>query len=261
MATATPPTVYNPLTLTDTSPAPPQTQSGTSQGGAPPPIVNTGSPEASVSTFTSMSYGIGALLSDVDWANITASAIIGYDAVTKQLIIVWDGSSSGSGNAFIYSFRTQNWYKVTDLITQSVNMTNFENGRNNILYTGGGSSSSAMSMMADRNSSVAIDIISADFFMENIESLKNLTRISVNYKGGSGTSVDVDIATNGSSTFTNVGTLSSTSAGYVTETISLTSNSAFKAKKTFQLRFNGTAAAAFEIQDISLVYRNLGVRV
>tara|TARA_R110002110_G_scaffold304699_1_gene518748 strand:+ start:107 stop:742 length:636 start_codon:yes stop_codon:yes gene_type:complete len=207
------------------------------------------------------SYGVGGLLSDVDWASITANATIGYDAITKQLIIVWDASSSGSGNAFIYSFRTQNWYKVTDLITQSVNMTNFENGRNNIVYSGGGSSSAHMNMMIDRDSSTTIDIKSADFFMESVESLKNLTRISVNYKGGSSTSVSVDVATNGSSTFTNVGTLSSTSADYVTETISLTSNSAFKAKKSFQLRFNGAAAAAFEIQDVSLVYRNLGLRV
>ena len=107
----------------------------------------------------------------------------------------------------------------------------------------------------------SIDVITADLSFENVESLKNLTRVAVTYKGGSSTSVDLSIATNGTESFTSIGTLDSTSTSYVTETFSLTSDSTFQKKKSFQVRLNGNAASTFEIQDISLVYRNLGVRV
>ena len=222
---------------------------------------NMGANTGGVSQWSPSSYGVGALLSDVDWANITANATIGYDAVTQQLMIIWDASSAGSGNAFVYSFRTANWYKMTDATAQSVNMTNFANGRNNIVYVGGGSGSSNTSKLADRTSATTVDVISSDMFMENVESSKNLTRVSVTYKGGSGTSVALGVATDSSESFTTIGTLDSTSTSYSTETFSLTSDSNFKTKKSFQIRLNGAAASTFEIQDVSLVYRNLGVRV
>jgi len=211
--------------------------------------------------WASPSYGVGALLSDTDWSNITANAIMGYDPVTQQLIVMWDGSSSGSGNAFVYSFRTQNWYRMTDASAQSVNMTNFAIGRNNILYVGGGSASSNTSKLSDRTGLAAIDVITADLSFENVESLKNLTRVAVTYKGGTSTSVALGVATNGTESFTTIGTLDSTSTSYTTETFPLLADSTFQKKKSFQIRLNGSAASTFEIQDISFVYRNLGVRV
>ena len=207
------------------------------------------------------SFGVGALLSDVDWANITANATMGYDPVTQQLFVMWDASSSGSGNAFVYSFRTQNWYRLTDASSQTTNMTNFAVGRNNILYVGGGSAGTNTSKLSDRTGLAAIDVITADLSFENVESLKNLTRVAVTYKGGTSTSVTLGVATNGTESFTTIGTLDSTSTSYTTETFSLTSDSTFQKKKSFQIRLNGNAASTFEIQDISLVYRNLGVRV
>ena len=211
--------------------------------------------------WASPSYGVGALLSDVDWANITANATMGYDPVTQQLFVMWDASSSGSGNAFVYSFRTQNWYRLTDASSQTTNMTNFAVGRNNILYVGGGSAGTNTSKLSDRTGLAAIDVITADLSFENVESLKNLTRVAVTYKGGTSTSVTLGVATNGTESFTTIGTLDSTSTSYTTETFSLTSDSTFQKKKSFQIRLNGNAASTFEIQDISLVYRNLGVRV
>lgn len=221
----------------------------------------TGDNIMATANWASPSYGVGALLSDVDWANITANATMGYDPVTQQLIVMWDASSSGSGDAFVYSFRTQNWYRMTDASSQTVNMTNFAVGRNNILYVGGGSAGTNTSKLSDRTGVASIDVITADLSFENVESLKNLTRVAVTYKGGSSTSVDLSIATNGTESFTSIGTLDSTSTSYVTETFSLTSDSTFQKKKSFQVRLNGNAASTFEIQDISLVYRNLGVRV
>ena len=222
---------------------------------------NMGASTGGISQWSSSGHGVGALLSDVDWANITANATIGYDAVTQQLMIIWDASSAGSGNAFVYSFRTANWYRMTDATAQSVNMTNFANGRNNIVYVGGGSASTNTSKLADRTGATTVDVISADIFMENVESVKNLTRVSVTYKGGAGTSVALGVATNSTGSFTTIGTLDSTSTSYATETFSLTSDSNFKTKKSFQIRLNGAAASTFEIQDVSLVYRNLGIRV
>ena len=61
--------------------------------------------------------------------------------------------------------------------------------------------------------------------------------------------------------FTTIGTLDNSVSSYVTESFSVATDDNFQIKKSFQIKLSGTAAHTFEIQDVSLVYRNLGVRV
>ena len=207
-------------------------------------------------------YGVGSLLSDADWANVTANVVTLYDPVAKQVIVIWDGSSAGTGGAFIYSFRSQGWYKVTDFATQSTNLTNSVLGRANLVYIGGGASSNNISVLGDRSASAThtIDLRTKDIYFENVESLKNLTQVSITYKGGSSTSISVQIATNSGSSYTSIGTLSDATGDYVNYEIDTTGVAAVQSKKSFSIKLSGTARGDFDLQDISLVYRNLGLR-
>ena len=66
--------------------------------------------------------------------------------------------------------------------------------------------------------------------------------------------IDVTYATNGGSSYSQFDANLTDSTGNQVE-VELTPSSVINNIKSFQLKFSGTAAASFEINDISIVYR------
>jgi hypothetical protein len=206
---------------------------------------------------------VGIRLKDSDWDSMSDNAIVGYDPKSKEAYFVWDASSSGGGNAFVYSFRTQAWYRQTDLLSQDVNSSNFALGRFNKLYIHGDTNIQKVRMLktrADASANPTIDIRTADLTLENLMSTKNLCSISVTYKGGSSTNLTLAGAVNSQSTYYSIGTLDDTSGDFVTETFDVATTGTWQGKVSYSFKISGVANAAFEIQDINISYRDLGVR-
>ena len=210
-------------------------------------------------------------ISDSDWASVTSSVIVGYDLPSRQVIILWDGSSSGSGNAFVYALDTQSWHKVTDMLTQSQHATNMVNTSDGELVIGGGSTNGEVSSYGVRLLDQSnFDMRTGQLSLGNPGSKKNLLNVKVRYKNsGSGLKVNIlvdDAAASIGEDEIALGTLTNnTSGSIVTKEFDTSAIATLKGQYWFIVQIEdeestGTTHKSFELDEVVLTYRDLGVR-
>ena len=210
-------------------------------------------------------------ISNTDWENVSSFAIVGYDVKSRQIIVLWDARATSSGNAFVYTLDTQSWHKVTDIIDQTSTLTNMVNTSDGELLIQGGSSTTEISEYKARSGTHAIEFRTGQLSMDDPGSKKTLTNVTVRYKYG-GSNLVVSIITNDndpSRSGDNIGEVTTNLSGNLTDTSGSTHTkeynvvgvNAFKGQHWFQVKIAGNNAhQSFELDEIILTYRSLGVR-
>ena len=214
-------------------------------------------------------------ISSSDWSgnidSTTPKSIIGYDTVKKQIIVLWDATSGGSGESYIFDAANGSWYETDDILAHAVNCTNMVNARGDKLLIGGNAAVDDINFLADRgtvtlhdagtHSTTTVDLQTKVFDFGNPESKKNLLEVAIVYKYGHA-SLDVNISADHAS-YVEAGSgsegLLTTTVGPTLVEIDTSGQSDFQGKKTFQVQIEGTSDELFELHSIALTYRDLGV--
>ncbi|MAH46700.1 hypothetical protein CMI37_12795 [Candidatus Pacearchaeota archaeon] len=201
-------------------------------------------------------------ISSSNWSDnidsVTPKSIVGYDTIKQQLIVLWDATSSGSGEAYIFDAETGSWYETDDILVHAVNCTNMVNARGDKLIIGGNAAVDDINFLEDRTSAPAIDFRTKVLDLGNAESRKNLLEVAAVYKYGKSNQA-FSVSTDDGKTFTALGYLSDTDADIVVTEFDTSATAALQGKKTFQIKIDGYAISGFELSSISLTYRDLGV--
>ena len=197
--------------------------------------------------------------------------MIGYIPKKRQLLVVDDNTSTGTGNIFLYDMVTQSWIEGGDATFTSADLTNFVTDWNGDLVHAHTSDTGTVVKWDDTSdTSGNLSVITKDIDFGQPGVRKKIYRVYVTYKSGATTNVQVDYDVDGGTTFpydfadgTNFTTteLDNASGWQVAELKPDVSSEANNIK-SFRLRFatDGTVPAGFEINDISAVYRLKHVR-
>ena len=206
------------------------------------------------------------------WATFTTNQpMIGYIPKKRQLLIVDDNTTTGTGNVFLYDLVTQSWVEGGDATAVSDELTNFVTDWNGDLvygYTSG--SGIVFQKWADASAtSTGLSLETKDIDFGQPGQRKKVHKVLVTYttaaSGGVASVVTVKYDTNGRGTFdktfangTNFSSnvLGSANGWQVAELKPGTSSEANNIK-SFQLKFStaGTVPVGFQINDISIIYR------
>ena len=218
---------------------------------------------------------------DSEWeANIDADdVLVGYDPEARQIIVIWDGANSGSGNAYIFTLDTGAWHQVSDIATQTDTFSNMVLTNDQQLVIAGGPDEGEFLVMKDRAGTSTLTMQTGQLSLGNPGSKKNLTNVKVRYKyGGSDLAVtiltnddsdDTGITNSGNGTALTVNVDSGEDTDYLSEddvdavhtreynTLGI---AALQNQYWFQVKIAGTAHQSFELDEIVLTYRDLGAR-
>jgi len=207
-------------------------------------------------------YGSGS------WETFAAnSPMIGFIPHKRQLLLVDDNTTAGTGNIMLYDMVTQSWVEGIDATLVSEKLTNFVNDSNGSLVWAALSNGATMRKWDDDSATTAGLVIQTkdiDFGFPGVR--KKLYKAYITYDTGNATSnVQVDYDVDGGTTFpydfadgtqfasTELATANGWKVAELKPDVSSESNNI----KSLRLRFatDGTVPAGFKINDISCVYR------
>jgi hypothetical protein len=219
------------------------------------------------------------IIKESDWATFTANEpMIGYIPKKRQLVIVDDNTSTGTGNIFLYDMVTQSWIEGADDTFTSANLTNFITDWNGDLvhaHTNG----TMLKWDDASDTSTKINLMTKDIDFGQPSVRKKIYKVYLTYRGDA-THVQVHYGVDG---------LTPASTFFVTNADGTTTGSGATAKciahdvdtddwvkaelkpgasinniSSFRLKISGDGANAiaadFEINDISIVYRLKGIK-
>ena len=205
-------------------------------------------------------------ISDSTWASFAgspANMICGYHPGSRQFLVLEDGGDST--NAYVFTFDTGTWHYVNDIISSTSNATNMVNTSDGKLLIGGCTGNTHLLNYEVRSGTSTIDIKTGQLSLGDHETRKNLLSVKVRYKYGDG-SLNVSIISNddaddiGEDSDTLSGALSDTSGNMHTKEYDTSALTNLQGQYWFQIRIHGTAHQSFELDEIVLTYRDLGVR-
>jgi len=202
-------------------------------------------------------------ISDSEWdSDISPAATIGYDVERQHVVI----QRSNGSSAYIFDIKTGGWSVTTDIIvnTAASPSTNMVNTKDNKLLIAGGTDNVNIYFLADRTSAASgFSLKTKVFDFGNPESKKNLLEVAVAYNGYGHGSLDFDIITDdGTSTHvtdTAGDALRTTAGSSLVQETDVSGLANLQGQKTFQIHINGTCDHRFELNSITLTYRDLGV--
>ena len=215
------------------------------------------------------------IISDSEWDSFLPAdkdPMVGYIPNKRQVIVADAVDAGGDGSIFLFDFVTQSWIKgVAATITDAVKSNFVIDWDGELIYHDG--SNAIQWNDAPASSSISIKTKDIDFGDPGVK--KNIYKVYVSYKGDA-SAVTVSYQINGD---TDAGspfyrtTADGSSDGTNSDTTPLLNVatddwvpgelkpvSSINNVYSFQLIFGGTAAADFEINDISIVYRKKGIR-
>jgi hypothetical protein len=198
------------------------------------------------------------IISASDWNSfVTNNTIVGYVPLNKQLVILKDSSSTSVGDIYFYDMVTQSWSIGDSKFTDSKNRTNFVSDWDGNLVLSYESSSNTITTQkwsdtALSSSNFELTTKDIDFGQPSLR--KKVYKLYVTYTGGSSNDVDVTYAVNGSSSYSQFDANLDSSSTTQTE-LSLKPSASINNIKSIKIKFSGTAASTFQINDLSLVYR------
>jgi len=204
------------------------------------------------------------IIKESEWDSFVVEPMIGYVPKKRQIIVVDDITTGGTGAVFLYDIVTQSWVKGAAATFTDQNKTNFVTDWNGDLIHAH-TSGTVLKWDDASDASTLASAITKDIDFGQPGVRKKVYRVYVTYKGSTDTNMDVffdvDGGTSLNKTFAN-GTnfsgnqLDGSSTWAVAELKPATSSQANNIK-SFRLKFvsNGTTPSDFEINDISIAYR------
>jgi len=204
------------------------------------------------------------IIKESEWDSFVVEPMIGYVPKKRQIIVVDDITTGGTGAVFLYDMVTQSWVKGAAATFTDQNKTNFVTDWNGDLIHAH-TSGTVLKWDDASDASTLASAITKDIDFGQPGVRKKVYRVYVTYKGSTDTNMDVffdvDGGTSLNKTFAN-GTnfsgnqLDGSSTWAVAELKPATSSQANNIK-SFRLKFvsNGTTPSDFEINDISIAYR------
>ena len=205
--------------------------------------------------YAKSQQGSRAKIDKDTWSSfITDYTTVAYDTQRRQAIVV--KGSNGNEEAYVFSFDTQSWHYVTDMLDTTSNTSSFAMSSTGSCLVVGGASNNAVMTIKDRSSTVSGTLETGEIHFGKPTTKKNLHKLSISYVGGSSQNMSVYIACDGGSYGSSVLTLNS--ATRANAEINLASNADYRGKKSFKIKISGTAATAFELLDVSITYRDIG---
>jgi hypothetical protein len=194
------------------------------------------------------------------WATFTTrEPMIGYIPKKRQLLIANDVTTTGDGATFLYDMVTQSWVEGAAATITSEAKTNFITDWNgDLVYA---HTTGTMLKWDDASAtSAAMDIQTKDIDFGQPGQNKKVYKVIVTYQSSNATTnVQVDYGVDGDTTFAYDFTVPELPAADGWQTAELVPDTSSEANniKSIRLRFgrDGTVPAAFEINDISIVYR------
>jgi hypothetical protein len=212
------------------------------------------------------------IISESQWATHAANnPLVGYFPKKRQIIVVDDVSNAGNGHIFLYDMVTRSWIRGNSAYPD-VDKTNFVVNQNGDLILAHTDDQGTIVKWDDAaDTSTAFAMTTKDLELGDPSRNKTIYKVYVTYQSGnSTTNVQVDYDTNGGTSFgydfadgTNFSSteLAAANGWQVAE---LVPDDMAEARniKSFRLRLatDGTVPAAFEISDITIIYRVKGVR-
>ena len=205
---------------------------------------------------------------------------IGYDARQKKLIIVnavgyKSEATEETGHAYVFDIVNNAWTKSKTMyaaLASGEKLTNFVTDVNGYMLVfkeaSTGTNSQVYCIETADNATSNLDITTGDMVINDISIKKRFYGIRLTYKATGTVSTNVNIklkygvdGITPASTFNPDASLKCTGTTAVWETVELTPSSISDFYSiALQLYSDGTSAAGFEINDISIIYRDIGVR-
>jgi hypothetical protein len=205
---------------------------------------------------------------------------IGYDSVQKKLIII---NSVGyksvttiqeTGNAYVFDLTNGSWTKSLSMFPALGANENYSNFINNVdgeilvsLYNSNDTDIDVYHLLTSDKSTSSLNILTGDIPIEDISVKKRLYAVRITYKadGTAETAANVKIrygidgGTSVSSTFYNDSTLKCTAGAWSTVERAISTPVNFYSI-AIRILGIGAVASGFEVNDISIIYRPIGVR-
>ena len=204
------------------------------------------------------------IINPATWQSFAGVPLVGYIRDKKQIIFIDSSDATGQGNVFIFSMLTRSWMKgVTNVVPDADAIkTNMITDYNNDLIYYDYNQEKMYKWSNTPLTGKAIEILTKDFDFGQPAVRKKISKVYVSYKGD-GSAVTLQYGTNGtapaqafdSATLDNAGT-----TDWEVKTFKPTVLADANNKYSFQLKFAGTAATDFEINDISIVYRSKQIK-
>jgi len=203
------------------------------------------------------------IIKESDWATFTTNEpMIGYIPKKRQLLVVDDNSTTGTGKTFLYDLVTQSWVKGADATITSQALTNFVTDWNgDLVYAHTSDTGTFVKWDNASVSNTAVDIKTKDIDFGQPALTKRIYKFYVTHRG-SASNIQLSYAKDGDQdTYTEAGSelpVTSAVTDWVTTAITPTTFSCNSVR--LRLFSDGTTPANFEINDITIVYRLKGVR-
>ena len=198
-------------------------------------------------------------VSQENWALTVTNPVVGVHEETAQLVVMFNAADAAS--AHIYSFNNGSWTQTDTICTSDIsNMVNLPTGE--LLVHGGAANDdiNKFTTRADASSIAVLSVETSELHFGNYESTKNIHKLRFTYNSGAAgsTSVVVTASVNGGAYGSTLGTLAGTGRQLVE--IDLRGNATFQKIKTLQIKLLGNINVDFELDDISIIYREIGAR-
>ena len=211
-------------------------------------------------------------IKESDWQSfITDTSMIGFYPKKKQLIVVKDTSTASAGDIYLFDMVTGSWVQGDSKLTDSLDYTNFINNvlTGDLIYAANTGTSTFYSWRDTAQSSSAVSFQTKDIDFGQPAQRKKVYKIYVSYKGD-GSSVTIKYSVNGETDASDLYAFDSANLADKSSAENLESWHLAELKPgtssqsnniySFQIVFDGTAGATFEINDISIVYRMKGIK-
>jgi len=206
------------------------------------------------------------IIKESDWDSFVVEPMIGYVPKKRQIIVVDDITTGGDGSVFLYDMVTQSWVKGAAATFEDQPKTNIVTDWNgDLVWVHTTDTGTAMKWDDASDTSTAMVISTKDIDFGQPGQKKNVYKVIVTYQSGNATTnVQVDYGVDGDTSFSYDFTVPELPTANGWQTAELVPDVPSEAKniKSIRLRFatDGTVPAAFEINDVSIVYRLKGVR-
>ena len=192
---------------------------------------------------------------------VNDDTILGYEPTHKHLVVVRDAAASGStsGDAYVYSFITNNFTFVEGMVDNAVKTNIITDLHNNM--TLGVGTDELESYDGEPESRATFDIMlkDDDFGLPNIT--KKIYSVTVEYSTSASNSSAVKCAyidTSGEPQTATIGNLDSTSGNYKVQNISV---SPIISASSFQLQLDLNGTSISKINNIGIEYRPIRKRI
>ena len=199
-------------------------------------------------------------ISDNDWSgHMDSNSLVGYHSNSRKIIVT--GGGTYNRDAYVFDLVIKSWAYLSNVFTNNV-MSNFVNNQdNNLLWCNEGDGLYKWTESAIATSSFSVK--TKDFDFGHPGQRKKVYRVRMSVKGDASSLVikyttegEINVMRSFTESFTDYGSSGLFGVGdwqhiYFTPDVSSESNNIY----SFQIHISGTAAADFEINDISIVYR------